>query len=197
MFFFIFPGYFNDDDLLALEDALMPLGSLCQQKVRAMITSEQCLRGGRPCYAENVVCEFPQVTAEAFEIAYQWLRTREPGRMAVPRNGHELWAQFKYSVMARDPAWQKSKGREIAVMGKREPIGNLAHALHAKVWEPASEGRAFNGLQHMWGHVNGDGANPALFFEEGALYNEIRRRARELPEPYLWNATALSDLGLL
>ena len=42
---------------------------------------------------------------------------KEKGRIPLPRNAQELWAQHKYSVMARSPRTYQALGRAVARLG--------------------------------------------------------------------------------
>ena len=45
---------------------------------------------------------FVDAPGEQFAILERKYRGREPGRIPLPRSSHELWAQHKFSVLARD-----------------------------------------------------------------------------------------------
>src|SRR6476661_6457938 len=77
----------------------------------ALLTAEMRLRG----YTDRtpVVCPrgalrwpltFVTPPAAQFSLLASKYRGKPPGRIRLPRTVQELWAQHKYSVMARDPS---------------------------------------------------------------------------------------------
>ena len=63
--------------------------------------------------------------------------------------------------------------------------------------KPPTEGGIINALQHMWGHVSGDGdaGDHETFMQNPSkLLREIQHRAIEQREPYLMASTALGEL---
>ena len=71
------------------------------------------------------------VTAPAEQIALliRKYRGREAGRIRLPRSAQELWAQHKYSVMARDPAVCRAIGRRVTRLPRGARLGPLADEL--------------------------------------------------------------------
>ena len=116
------------------------------------------------------------------------------GRIPLPRNAQEFWAQHKYSVMARAPGLYAELGPQLATGGYRDDLDGLARLLVEALRKPVSPGRLLNALQHMWGHVNGD--DESLPEGPAALLAEIQLRALAREEPYLMQSTALSELAV-
>jgi len=120
------------------------------------------------------------------------------GRIARPRNPQELWAQHKYSVMARDPAWYQALGQRVA-QERGADLAALAEELVLILREVPPPGRLVNALEHLWGYVAGqatEGEREAARRSPGALFNTTRRLALRLQQPYLLASTALSDLAV-
>ena len=129
-----------------------------------------------------------------FVLLAQKYEDREPGRIPLPQSAQVLWAQHKYSVMARDPHQVKVIGRRLAQLGKTSDLGELSEELVRLLRQPPTPGRLRNALEHMWGYVSEDaGPKPD---EPGALLALIASRAAQLGESYLLHSTALSDLML-
>ena len=135
--------------------------------------------------------------ADQFALLRQKFGSGPQGRVALPGNPHELWAQHKYSIMARDPALYRKLGPEVAA--RSLPFARLAGLLVDALRRPPAPGRLANALMHMWGYVNrapgpDAGLNPA---ETGpaALLARIRENARRLESNYLEQSTALGELG--
>lgn len=121
------------------------------------------------------------------------------GRIELPRNPQQLWAQHKYSVMARDPDSYRRIGRAVARLGNRAPIDGLARTLVLILRQPPPPGRLLNALEHMWGHVSDlataeDRARASRGV--GGLLATIQALALAQREPYLQASTALSELAV-
>ena len=83
------------------------------------------------------------------------------GRIPLPANARQLWAQHEYSVMARDQGLYSRTGRRVAGMRRKDDYTDLAHRLTLALQRPPSASGLHNALQHMWGHVSASTAWPA------------------------------------
>lgn len=121
---------------------------------------------------------------------------REPGRIPLPRNVQELWAQHKYSVMARDPARYREIGRRLSVERHRPDRNELALELTGLLRLPPPPGRLRDALQHMWGYVadRHPRRSRAGSWSPGRLLRETQRLSLECEQSYLLASTALSEL---
>jgi len=122
---------------------------------------------------------------------------QEPGRIPLPANAHELWAQHKYSVLARNQAAYRRIGKRVAGYRRNDDFADLAFQLTQTMRKAPTESGARNALQHMWGHVSGDGdaaVTGMLMQSPVGLLREIQHRAIEQREPYLMASTALGEL---
>jgi len=120
-----------------------------------------------------------------------------PGRIPLPANAHELWAQHKYSVLARNQAAYRRIGKRVAGYRRNDDFADLAFQLTQAMRKAPTESGARNALQHMWGHVSGDGdaaVTGMLMQSPVGLLREIQHRAIEQREPYLMASTALGEL---
>jgi len=134
-----------------------------------------------------------------FAILAGKYRDREPGRIPLPRNASALWAQHKYSVMARDPEQYRALGRRVAAMRRGADLTPFAQELTEVLRTTPPRPRLANAVEHMWGYVSRDASD-----------EERRRAAASLPglfrttcvvaartgEPYLAASTAMSDLAV-
>jgi hypothetical protein len=118
------------------------------------------------------------------------------GRMPLPRHTQQLWAQHKYSVMARSIAAYQQTGRLVA--RKSLSMSDLARDLVAILRERPGRARLMNAIEHMWGHVRTHAsADDISRFKQGpadtrlAILQALAVRHRE---PYLVRSTALSEL---
>lgn len=119
---------------------------------------------------------------------------REPGRIPLPKKIHQLWAQHKYSVMARDPALGSGIGRDVAA--KNITFEQLAANLTQILRVPPDKGRLLNALEHMWGYVSDQSGQVRDELETaGALLSETRKLVMDQKVAYLMHSTALGELG--
>lgn len=214
----VFPGYLSDQQL---EEQLQVLGRLAAEPevpgadltlkhwrgyepalawLEAWGVAELRLRGSdRPLTPVTRQMVWPP----AFEIppANQFARLRsqhQAGRIAVPKTPQQLWAQHKYSVMARDPARYRALGRRVA-LGKDGDFAPLAEELLLILRELPQPGRLFNALEHLWGYVAnqaGEAERRAARHSAAALLENTAALAVRLQVPYLLSSTALTDLAI-
>jgi len=123
----------------------------------------------------------------------------EKGRIPLPRNAQEIWAQHKYSVMARSPEAYRTIGRAVARMRRGANVSTLATDLIWILRDTPSEGRLVNAVEHMWGHVR-DRATPddvtMARKSVGQLLACTQQLAHRAREPFLLSSTALSELAM-
>ena len=133
--------------------------------------------------------------AQQFAALKENYRQGEGGRIPLPINEQQLWAQHKYSILARNPERYKSIGREVS-------CGNfhfdaLSQLLTETLREPPTTGKIRNAIQHMWGYVsnnNEDGAAGVGGWTARHLLAETQKRAMMNRSIYLCHSTALSEL---
>ena len=122
---------------------------------------------------------------------------QESGRIELPASADQLWAQHRYSVLARNPALYRRIDKRVAGYRRNDDFADLAFQLTRAIRKPPTEKGISNALQQMWGYVSGD-ADPAgqemLAQKPVRLLREIRHRAIEQREPCLMASTALGEL---
>ena len=137
--------------------------------------------------------------ADQFSLLRVKYGSAQRGRITLPRQPQQLWAQHKYSVMARDPQAYRRYGRAVARITRGESYRLLARELVLILRSRPAHGRLMNTLEHMWGHV----ADRATIEErraartnEAALLRTTRVVAARVQEPFLLSSTALGELGV-
>ncbi|MFE8071251.1 DUF1722 domain-containing protein [Marinobacteraceae bacterium S3BR75-40.1] len=175
------------------EDALaLRLNQLiAEMRLRGEATPEPV-----PLTEESVI--WPAIESESLETQLTYLQQRREqghqGRIRLPRNDHELWASYKYSILARNHQSYTRFGQRVAARSipYRQLWLALVHASHVA----PRPGGIRNALQHMWGYVsNRSQVDP----QRGALMDllgEIQRLARDEQVSYLINSTALGELAV-
>jgi hypothetical protein len=166
-----------------------------------LVVSEMALRGYH--HRTPVLASGEQGWPEAFidtpgaqlTLLGQKYRHREPGRITLPRTFQQLWAQHKYSVLARDPEYYHGIGMLVAARNRGTSLEQLARKLVEILREPPPAGRLVNALQHMWGYV-AEVARPTApdWQRPLACLTAIRTLAVMHQVPYLLESTALSEL---
>ena len=140
----------------------------------------------------------------------------DDSRIPPASNAQQLWAQHKYSVLARDPDAYEEIGRRLArdEALNRASVHALIEELDAFLRQPPEEGRLINAVQHLWGYVNeetvpaahrdateaaggssDESDRPPDWDDPLATLRRIGRLAREQDRTYLLHSTALSDLS--
>ncbi len=136
--------------------------------------------------------------AEQFAILAAKYAEKPGGRIPFPANTQELWAQHKYSVMARDYDACKRLGRRLAPLRGREAFEATALELVRWLRTPPTPEGLRNTLEHMWGYVNDCSEVPGSLFTKmppAGQLAAIREAARSGEARYLLHATALGELG--
>jgi len=132
--------------------------------------------------------------AEQFAQLAQRAQAGKVGRISLPKSEHEIWARYKYSIMARNHNTYQLFGRLVAARAFSYNDLLLEMVNAKRVTPPETDLR--NALQHMWGYVSAyskmrpDTASPA------DLLQEVQIQAKAHNVQYLINSTALGELSL-
>lgn len=138
------------------------------------------------------------VPSEQFHILTQKYADKPGGRIPFPKSSHELWAQHKYSIMARDYEAYKRFGKRVAALKGTAEFEALAAELVQWLRTPPAEKGVRTALEHMWGYVSG------CFDVAGGTFvtltpceqlAAIRDAVIKCDETYLMHSTALGELG--
>lgn len=129
-----------------------------------------------------------------FELLHDKYADGRSGRIPLPANGQQLWAQHKYSVMARDPELYRQIGPRVARGQDHDGMADLAELLSGQLRIRPQPGCLFNALQHMWGYVAPAGESPSQ--NSAQLLRRIQQLAAEQQQQYLLQSTALAELGV-
>lgn len=115
------------------------------------------------------------------------------GRIRLPKSCHELWATFKYSVLARNHQAYSKIGQLVATRGIEFP--ELLERLVSILLSAPSRGGTLNALQHMWGYISRRSSLDPNKASMSAILSEIQMLSLSSDETYLLNSTSLSDLN--
>jgi len=165
------------------------------------LSCEMALRGYNdktPLPVEDEV-HWPDVWIDPPRRQFELLRGKyaadgRSGRIPLPANSQQLWAQHKYSVMASNPKLYSGIGPEVSHGRYRDDMEKLALLLTEEIRTQPSAGRLRNALLHMWGYVAEDGAQPSG--DDAELMRQIQLLAVKQEQNYLLASTALSGLAV-
>ena len=169
-----------------------------------LLAAEMNLRGyvdRTPALLKTQRLKWPEVFVDLPAIQLSFLagkyKDKEQGRIPLPQNVQQLWAQHKYSVMARDAAEYKHIGRLVASRKTGKGINDIYQELVLLLRCPPGEGNLRNAVQHMWGYVSPYSSFAGKTIEiktTRSLLKEIQHLAFLYDVVYLKESTALSEL---
>ena len=174
---------------------------------RRVVAAELRLRGRDPGSVPpaNSSCVWPEPLSPLWEQVLEQAPESSgalPGRISIPSGAHGLWAQHKYSVMARSPQSYKEIGQEVAGTGKGPPSPQLFAWLLELLRAPPPLPRSRNAISHMWGYVSKSTTPDVRALAESELDLRPRRvldRVAALSRvnnvTYILESTALGELG--
>ena len=114
------------------------------------------------------------------------------GRIRLPKNDHELWATYKYSVLARNTKAYTVLGQRVA--SRSIPVNQLwLSMVSASRVMPVRMGIR-NSFQHMWGYVSEHSKLSPQTQDLDSLALDIQALAVKHQVSYLMNSTALGEL---
>jgi hypothetical protein len=129
-----------------------------------------------------------------FELLKKKSEEIEKGRISLPKNEEQLWAQHKYSVLARSPSLYKKIGRDVSA--RQYDLFKLAALLTELLRIPPKEGGIRNAVQHMWGYFSGiSGKKDVHAWPSRRLLQETQKLAMSEGSSYITGSTALSELA--
>jgi uncharacterized protein YbgA (DUF1722 family) len=169
-----------------------------------LLAAEMNLRGyvdRTPVLLKTQPQKWPEVfvdpPATQLSILAGKYKDKEQGRIPLPQNVQQLWAQHKYSVMARDVAEYKRNGRWVASRKMDNGMIDLYKACVSLLRCPPGEGNLRNAVQHMWGYVSPYSSFAGKTIESKttrSLLKEIQRLVFLHNIVYLKESTALGEL---
>lgn len=164
------------------------------QLMGEMILRGQAVPGQVEVTGEAIIWPPLEATGLTGEIRYLTDRAAagKRGRIRLPRNDHELWATYKYSLLARNRQAYQSFGRRVAARTATVEGMWLALVNASRVAPP--EGGIRNSLQHMWGYVSDYSQLSPQMDDLDALAADIQQLALRHEVSYLLNSTALGEL---
>jgi hypothetical protein len=165
----------------------------CEMALRGYTDKSPVNSRGRKGLWPDTYIDYPE---QQFRLLKDKYKDREEGRIPLAKNEPQLWAQHKYSVLARNPELYKRIGRDISCGSLS--FEKLSRLLTALLREPPTIGGIRNAVQHMWGYVSENmESTQASVSEQWSMRHlllETQKRAIENDSSYLIHSTALSEL---
>ena len=152
-----------------------------------------------PDHADAEAVDWPNIYIDDPDRQFALLQGKyaadmRSGRIPLPRNCQQLWAQHKYAVMAIDPDLYRRLGPEVAHGIYVDDMAGLSRLLVETIRQQPGSGRVHNALLHMWGYVK---SHAAPMPDEGRqLAAAIQAEAVRQKVEYLQHSTALCDIVL-
>ena len=221
------PGYLNDQSLLGEHRELHGIVSVLKYNKKGyskhpetlrwkgygwalrqrhnLLKAEMSLRGFRdktPVKLRSKNEEWPVIYIDEPSSQYGLLKNKyinkSPGRIPLPKNTQELWAQHKYSVLARNIKQYENIGRSVSKVKKKEKFDQFSLEFDHILKTRPTPGRINNALQHMWGYVSEYSEKPPGIANSNdleSLLSEIQYLSIKHNIKYLLHSTALSEIG--
>jgi len=192
-------GYARHPETLRWYDKLAAL-----KKRHDLLVSEMTLRGYghytpmevEDAKGETVQGVYVDIPSRQFDILRGKYSGRENGRIVLPVNCQQLWAQHKYSVLARDPQYYRQLGSLVSKNEQEKFFNRLSREFVELLVVPPPHGRLLNAVQHMWGYVSLFVSLPEPGTDLQWIMNTIRQVSFTHKIDYLLQSTALSDLAV-
>lgn len=136
-----------------------------------------------------------------FYLLKEKYKGKEHGRIPLPKHAQMMWAQHKYSVLARDTGQYQSYGQRAVRALDEKSFYDFARELTAILYTPPQRGSLRNALEHMWGYVAKEAQaeeKKQAFQSERAMLQMILTIIQRNPHRhvYLLHQTALTDLAI-
>ena len=169
-----------------------------------LLVAEMNLRGfidRSPVHLKTKNQKWPEVfvdlPAVQLKIIAGKYNNKEQGRIDLPKNVQELWAQHQYSVMARDDAEYKYLSGWVSARKSGKGIDEIYPELVSLLRCPPAEGNLRNTIQHMRDYVSAYVSLSGNTIESKttrSLLAQIQDLAFLHNIVYLKESTALSEL---
>jgi hypothetical protein len=172
------------------------------KKRHDLLVSEMTLRGYchyTPMEDEKGETEqkvYVDIPSRQFDILREKYTGREQGRIVLPINCQQLWAQHKYSVLARNPEYYRQLGALVSKNDNQTLFNRLSREFVDLLVVPPPPDRLLNAVQHMWGYVSPFVSLPESGTDLQRIMDTIRRESFAHKIHYLLQSTALSDLAV-
>jgi len=123
---------------------------------------------------------------------------KDKGRIALPRSPADLWAQHRYSVLARGPKTYR-RLRRVVARSEISSMSALARELVLVLRERPARGRLAQTVELMWRQVRGHATGEDVAAARRGPLDALERTqvlALRVRDRRLLQSTALSELAV-
>ncbi len=168
---------------------------VAEMNLRGYTDKTPVLLRSKPGIWPEIYIDDPAQQISILKRKYQHL---EPGRIPLPKNTQNFWAQHKYSVMARNMTDYKNIGKWVTSKTGFEELHNIATEITTILRAPPEQRLIENTLLHMWGYVSkysSVSGKKLNALSNNALLNKIQQLSLLNNVQYLIESTSLSELN--
>ena len=166
----------------------------------ALLIQEMSLRGFKhqsPLKGLEEKAKWPSIFIDEPDRQYKILEKKyvgkRTGRIPLPNTVYDLWANHKYSIMARDYNIYKRFGKLVA--DKKIGFAELSRRLIPFMRMMPSFGSLTNAIFHMWGYVSRYSPVNPVEIPIDELFEELQTLVLIHKVTYLIQSTALGELA--
>ena len=168
---------------------------VAEMNLRGYVDKSPVLLRSKPgvwpeCYIDSPV--------KQFSILKEKYKTLEVGRIPLPKNAQQFWAQHKYSVMARDLNAYKNIEKRVASKSGSKELPEVAIETFILLQNAPEQRLIENTLLHMWGYVSNYSPISGKELDSlkmKTLLNEIQKLSLLNNIKYLIESTSISELN--
>lgn len=167
---------------------------VAEMNLRGYTDRSPVLLRSKPGMWPDIYIDEPAQQISILKYKYKHL---DPGRIPLPKNAQEFWAQHKYSVMARDIAEYKKLGKWVTSKTGAKNLDSIAIEITSILRSPPEQRLIENTLLHMWGYVSNYSSIPGKSLDSLSsklLLKKIQQLSLSNDIKYLVNSTSLSEL---
>lgn len=168
---------------------------VAEMNLRGYTDRSPVLLRSKPGAWPEIYIDEPAQQISILKRKYKYL---ESGRIPLPQNAQDFWAQHKYSVMARDITAYKNIGKWVTSKSGSKELHNVATEITTILRVPPEQRLIENTLLHMWGYVSkysSISGKKLNSLSSKALLKKIQLLSLSNNVKYLNESTSLSELN--
>ena len=168
---------------------------VAEMNLRGYTDRSPVLLRSKPGVWPSIYIDEPGQQISILKNKYKYL---EPGRIPLPKNAQDFWAQHKYSVMARDIAAYKNIGKWVTSKSGAKELHKVAIEITTILRTPPEQRLIENALLHMWGYVSTYSSISGVklnSLNSKGLLKMIQQLSLSNDVKYLNESTAVSELN--
>jgi len=168
---------------------------VAEMNLRGYTDQSPVLLRSKPGIWPEIYIDEPHKQISILKNKYEHL---EPGRIPLPINAQDFWAQNKYSVMARDITAYKNIGKWVTSKSGSKELRDVAIEITTILRAPPEQRLIENTLLHMWGYVSkysSISGGKLNHLSNKGLLKKIQQLSLSHNIKYLNESTSLTELN--